>query len=98
MTFVNYTYRDTPIDLDFPAHALANGLQLLTRISCDYCGRELSGESKEDSVLQALKHGWKIRLQCFAPEKEIIGLADLIRAVDSNDCLCPRCLKLEFEI
>ena len=66
-------------------------------LHCSYCGKELSGESKEDSVLQALKRGWKIRLQCFAPEKEIIGLGDLVRSLDSNDCLCPRCLKLEFE-
>jgi hypothetical protein len=64
---------------------------------CNYCGRELIGETKEDSVLQALKHGWKIKLRCFAAETEFLGLADLIRALDSNDCFCSRCFKRQFE-
>jgi hypothetical protein len=75
---------------------MVEGVAPVYSLHCDYCGRELIGESKVKAVLQALRHGWKIKLQFFAPETEFIGLADLIRALDSNDTFCPACLKKEF--
>jgi hypothetical protein len=76
---------------------MVEGVAPVYSLHCDYCGRAASAEAKVDAVLLALKHGWKIRLRCFAPETEFIGLDDLIRSVDTNDTLCPACLKREFE-
>jgi len=75
---------------------MVEGVAPVYSLHCDYCGAAASAAAKEDAVLLALKHGWKIKLRCFAPETEFIGLADLIRSVDTNDTFCSACLKKEF--
>jgi len=67
-------------------------------LRCDYCGAAAPDATTEpEAAINALRAGWKIRLNSYSPEAEFVGLADFIRGANTADCFCPSCLKREFE-